>query len=109
MSASLLLRLRHALHAMYAALILQSGIHFLSLNGGDDFLQAAERRRRAFEHFHVPSLRLGVARIHAEKLAGKKRGLVSASPGANLEQYVLLVVRVLGKKQQLELPLDRFL
>jgi hypothetical protein len=42
---------------------------------------------------------LGVARVHAEQVAGEQRGLVAAGAGADLEHRVLGVERILGQEQ----------
>jgi hypothetical protein len=49
---------------------------------------------------------LGEARIHAEDLRGEERGLIPAGAGANLEDDVLLIVRVLGQQLQLQVFFD---
>ncbi len=49
---------------------------------------------------------LSEARVHAEDLRRKQRGLVAASAGADLKDDVLLVIRVLGQQLQLQLFLD---
>ena len=67
-NAALLLGGRDALDAMHAAFVFQLRIDFFALNRGDHFFHSADGRRRAFQNFHFPSLRFGVARIHPEKL-----------------------------------------
>src|ERR1700740_2204546 len=76
------------------------GIDFLPLNRGDDFLEAAERRRRAFEHFDFPALRFRVARIHAEKFGGKESGFVAARAGADFDDDALFVKRIFWEQQK---------
>ncbi len=46
---------------------------------------------------------LGVARVHAIEIGGEERGLVAAGARANFENHVLLVVRILGQQQHLDL------
>ena len=46
---------------------------------------------------------LGVARVHAEEIGGEERRLVAAGPGADLDDDVLVVVRVLRDEQGAEL------
>ena len=52
---------------------------------------------------HLPALALREARVHAEDLGREERGLVAAGAGADLEQDVLLVVRVLGDEEEADL------
>ena len=62
----------------------------------------------AFENFHLPALRFGITRVHAEKLAGKKRSFVSAGSGADFEDHVFFVVGILGHEQQFQFALHGF-
>ncbi len=55
------------------------------------------------EHFDLPAVLLGKARVHAEDLGGKERGFVAAGAGADFEDDVLFVVGVLGQQQHLDL------
>ena len=52
-------------------------------------------------------LRGGVALVHAEQVAGKQRRLVAAGAGADFEDGVLLVGRVLGQEQYLDVLPER--
>src|SRR5262249_18691454 len=105
--ATLLFGLGHALHAVNAALILHARVHAFTFDDGDDFLQPAHARLRRGEHLHFPALALRVARVHPENLRGKKRGFVTTCAGADFEYYVLLVVGILGYKQDFEFGLSR--
>ena len=91
---------------MHPAFILQLGINFGPLNGGDNFFHSANGGSRAFQHFHFPILRFRVARVHAEKFARKKRSFVSAGAGANFDDDVLVVVGIPGQQQEFQLALD---
>src|SRR5260370_25269523 len=108
-NAALLLGGRNTLHAVHTAFVFQLGIHFVALNRSDDFFDSALRRRRAFEDFDFPALRFGVARIHAEEIAGEKSGFVAAGARANFDDNALFVVGIFREKQELELALDSFL
>ena len=59
------------------------------------------------QDFDLPALLLGEARVHAEDLGGEERGLVAAGAGADFEDDVLLVVRILGQQQHLQFFFDR--
>ena len=52
-------------------------------------------------------LRLGVARVHAEEIGREERRLFAALAAADLEDRVLLVVRIGRQEQELDLPLER--
>ena len=82
-------------------------IDLVAFDHRDDFLQAADcRTRESREHFHLPALRFGVARVHAEDLGGEQRGFVAAGAGADFEDDVLLVVGILREQQNLQVVFD---
>src|SRR5882762_6867117 len=108
MDAALGFRRWHALDAVHAALVFQFRIHFLTLNGGDDFFQTAQRRRRAFEDFNFPALRFRVARVHAKKFRGKEGRFIAAGTGANFQNDALLVEGIFRQKQKLQFALGFF-
>ena len=69
----------------------------------DDFLEAA---LGALAHRHdlgLPALLGGVALVHAEQVAGEQRGLVAAGAGADFQDHVALVHRVLGQQREAQL------
>ena len=68
----------------------------------DDLLEPAEPRRAREQDLDPPPLPLGVARVHAEELGGEEAGLVAAGAGADLEDRVPLVVRVLRDQEATE-------
>ena len=88
---------------MDAALPLHLRVDALAFNDRDHFLVAAHARLRQRHHFNLPFVLLGEARIHAEDLRCKQRCLVAARSRANFENYVLLVVGVLGQQQNFDL------
>src|SRR5690606_11656465 len=59
------------------------------------------------EDLDRPALPLRVAAVHTEEVGGEERGLLSALPSPDLEDDVLLVVRVGRKEQELDLALER--
>ncbi len=68
----------------------------------------APRLARALgDHLHAPAVALGVARVHAEEVAGEERALVAAGAGADLEEQVLLVVGIARQQHALHLVLER--
>ena len=72
----------------------------------DDFLEAADAGLAGGGDFHLPALRFGVARVHAEDFGGEQGGLVAAGAGADFEDDVLIVVGVLGQQEDFEIFLD---
>ena len=69
----------------------------------DDFLVAAVLAGAGGQHLELPALALGVARVHAEQVAGENRRLVAAGAGAHFEEDVGVVARILRDQQQTEL------
>ncbi len=107
MNASLGLGLRHALHAVRAGFELELGVDVVTLDAGNHFLVAAVLALTLGEDLDAPALLLGIARIHAEQIAGKDRRLVAASAGADLEEHVAPVVGVLGQQHALQIGFQR--
>ena len=61
---------------------------------------------RAFagrHHLGLPALLGGIALVHAEQVAGEQRGLVAAGAGADFEDDVALVHRVLRQQREADL------
>ena len=107
MDAPAALRLRHALDAMNARFEFQPGEDAFAGNRGDNFLVAADLAFARRNQLDLPALRRRVALIHAEEVAGEKRRLVSAGAGANFEDGVLFVSRILRQHQYLDFLLQR--
>ena len=97
----------HALHAVHAALVLETAVDPVPADRDDRLLHAAAGRLRDRERLELPATPLGVARVHAQQVGREERGLVPAGAGADLEHHVLVVVGILGHQQQPELPLER--
>ena len=76
------------------------------LHLGDDFLEAAFRAFADRHDFGLPALLGGVALVHAEQVAGEQRGLVAAGAGADFEDGVVVVHRVLRQQRELDLLLE---
>jgi len=55
----------------------------------------------------LPAAPFGIARIHAEQVAGEQCRFVAAGAGADLEEDVAVVVGVRGQQQFLQLQLQR--
>ena len=84
---------RHALHAMGAGFVLQPGIGAAAFDAGHDFLVAAVLARAGRFDLDPPALAFGVARVHAEQVAGEDRRLVAAGAGAHFQVQVAIVAR----------------
>ncbi len=106
MDATLGFGLRDALHAMGAGLEFQARIDAGTDDAADDLAIAAEIRFAGRDDLDLPALALGIARIHAEEVAGEQRRFVAASAGADFENDALLVVGVARKQQFLQLDLE---
>ncbi len=99
--------LRHALHAVHAALELEPAVRALPFDGRDDLLQPAEPGLTGAQDLDAPAPRLGIARVHAEELGGEEARLLAAGAGADLEQHAAIVVRVARQQQHLQLGFER--
>ena len=104
--AALRLGLRHALHAMAAGFELELRVRALPGDARDHLLVAAQLRGALGDQLDLPALALGVARVHAEQVAGEERRLVAAGAGAHLEEQVAVVVRVARQQRLLQLGLE---
>ena len=98
---------RHALHAVHAGFELELGERAAAADFRDDLLVAAHRAFAGGDHLDLPALLGGVALVHAEQVAREQRCLVAAGAGANFEDDVALVHRILGKERELDLLLER--
>ena len=104
---SLRLRLRHALHAVAARFELELRIGACPDDARDHLLVAAELGGRCRHDLDLPAVALGVARVHPEEVAREERRLVAAGAGADLEEDVALVVRVLRQQHLLQVGGER--
>src|SRR5882672_3384297 len=105
-NAALRLRFRDALDAMASGLELEFRVSTVPDDACDDFLVFPDVARRLGYHFHLPALALRVAGVHPIQIAREECRLVSAGPGADFEEDVAFVVRVLGRKHFLQLRLE---
>ena len=97
----------HALHAVHAGFVFQLGEGAAAADFGDDFLVAAHRAFARGHDLDLPALLGGIALVHAEQVAGEQRRLVAAGAGADFEDDVALVHRVLGDEREAHLLLQR--
>src|SRR3984893_15243095 len=106
MNAPLGLGFRHALHPMYAGFEFQTREDAASRDLGYDFLVAARRPLARRQNLDVPAFQFGVAKIHAEKIAGEECRLIAAGSSANFENGVFFIRRVLWQKRDLQILLE---
>ena len=104
--AALRLGRRHALHAVHARFELQPGEHAAAGDGGDRLLVAADAGVGELHDLEAPAVLGGVALVHAEQIGGEQRRLVAAGAGADFQDGVLLVGRVLGQQHALHGALE---
>ena len=97
----------HALHAVHAGFEFQLGEGAAAADLGDDFLVAAHGAFARGDHLDLPALLGGVALVHAEQIAREQRRLIAAGAGADFEDDVALVHRVLGQERKPDLLLER--
>src|SRR3546814_5025919 len=64
---------------------LQACVRAAPLDAGDDLAEAAVLAGAGRFDFDPPALALGVARIHAQQVAGEDRRLATAGAGADLQ------------------------
>ena len=93
----------HALHAVHARLELELGERAAALDLGDDFLVAAHAAFAGRDDLDLPAVLGGEALVHAEQVAGEQRGFVAAGAGADFQDHVALVHRVLGDERDADL------
>ena len=103
----LALGLRHPLDAVRAALELEDRVGALAAHFEGDLLEAARLGGRLREDVGGEAAQLGVAGQHLVEVAGEERRLVAAGAGADLDDHVLLVVRVPFDHRQADLLFER--
>ena len=80
---------------MGAGFVLEPGIGAVALDARHDFLVAAVFARVGGFHLDPPALAFGVARVHAEQVAGEDRRFVAAGAGAHFQVQAAVVAGVL--------------
>ena len=105
-NTTLLLSRRHTLHSVHSALIFHARKHPLTFNQSNDFLQSASRRFGSRQNLHLPALGLGVSGVHAKQFRRKQSSLVATSSCPDFQNHILLIIGILGQKQNLEFFFD---
>ncbi len=85
---------RHALHAVRAALELQTAPGGVARDHERDLVEPAEVADVARQHLELPALLGGVAGVHVEQVAGEQVRFLAPFRAANLDDHRLAVVRV---------------
>src|SRR5581483_6184920 len=99
-------RHRDALYAMDPTLELQPAVGAPAADLEDDLLEAMHAVLAGAHHFHTPAASLGVARVHPIQVGGEDRSLVATRARSDLDNHVLVVVRILGDQGGLESLLE---
>ena len=91
----------NALHAVHAALVLQVSPHALigswralRADRQGDVFEATELRMGRAHLGHAPTVRLGVATVHARQIGCEERGLFAALAGLDLKNDIHRVLRI---------------
>ena len=100
--AALGLGLGNALYAMDAGLELHDRVHLVALDLELDFLVAARIGGADVHELDLPLARGAEALVHLEQVACEDGGLVTACRGADLHDDVLLIGRIGGNEQELD-------
>ncbi len=94
MDAPLALGLWDALDAVGAALVLEDRVRPVALDLHDHFLVAADLRRTRSQDAVLEVQTVSVPGVHLEEFAREKGRLIAAGSGPDLQDNVLVVVRV---------------
>ena len=94
------LGVRHALDPMDAGFEFELGEGAAAPDLGDDLLVAALGALAGGEQFRLPAMGRRIALIHPVEVAGEQRRLVAAGAGADFEDHVAIVHRVLGDQRE---------
>ena len=97
----------HALDAVHAGFEFQLGESAAAADLGDYFLVAAHRTVACVRDFDFPALLGGVAFVHAKQIASEQRRLVAAGAGADFEDDIALVHRILWQQRKPQSLLER--
>jgi len=89
---------RDALHAVHPALVLEGRVGALAANLEDHLFVAAVVVLVGGEDLDLEALGLRVTGVHARQFAGEDAGFVAAGAGADLDDHVFAVVRVVGQR-----------
>src|SRR5258705_535985 len=92
---------------MDAGLVLELRVNAIAFDQKDGFLESTDARFGGIQDLTPPALSLGVPGIHSHHFGCKQRSFIAAGSRSNFENYVFLVVRILGQKQKYQVGFDR--
>ncbi len=96
MDAARRLGVGHALDPMDAGFEFELGEGAAAPDLGDDLLVAALGALAGGQHLRLPAMDRRIALIHPVEVAGEQRRLVATGAGADFQDHVAIVHRVLG-------------
>ena len=99
------LSLRYTLYAMYTGLILQFGVRALSGDHEADILHATDTDLLDIHCLDTPALTLSIVYIHPIYLGRKQCRLISACARTDLDDNVLVIIRILRQQKNFQLLL----
>ena len=105
MNTSAGLCLGHPLHPMYPGFVFHHRIGSFPVDHEGHILHAAYTDLFAFHQFYFPSLALCIMEIHAVDLGREQGRLIPAGTGTDLDYDILIIIGVLGQKQNLKFML----
>ena len=85
MDAPAAFRFGHALDTVHAAFVFQPRKDALASDAHHQLAHAAQFGKLLLDHLPAPALGLGIALVHPREIPGKKRRLVAAGTGADLQ------------------------
>src|SRR5436853_2677423 len=92
---------------MDARLVLEASVRVAAAHLEDGVLEAAHLRGRRGQDLAPQAAALRVVPVHLQELSCPQRRLLPTGPGADLEDDVLPVVRILRDEELLELRAER--
>ena len=104
--ATLRLGDRNALHAVGPALVLHPAPDAVALEQERHLVEAAPLGGIGAEHLVLPPHPVGVPDVHVEEVLGEQVRLLASLGAADLDDHVLVVVRVAREEQHLQVLLD---
>ena len=108
MDAALRLGLRHTLHTVYTALVLEAVVGPGTIHREDGFLHAAKLRLVEVEHFQLPAPALHIHGVHAQQAVGKQGSFLPSCAAADLHNDIFAIVHILGQQQNFEIIFQLF-
>ena len=90
---------RHPLYPVHAAFVLESAIHTLAFDQQDGLFHSAEFGQAGVHEFHAPPALFRVPGVHAHEFGRKQGCLFASGAGANFNERILGVARILDDQQ----------